>query len=115
MNLKIVILVYVLIPLLGSCQNGTIQQQDVIHTIIVPDTVDCSFVPKELPRIENENGVFNPNGYNKIYNHMDKVWQEGEFKKGKLYNGTLYNYNSDGTLLRGFTYEKGLQSSESSK
>jgi len=113
MDIKVAILVvHLLVPLLGSGQNDTIIKRNVTNTVIIYEASDCSFTPKKLPRIENENGVFNPNGYNKIYNYLNKVWQEGEFSNGKLYNGKLYIYDSDGMLLKIFTYAEGLQSDE---
>jgi len=39
-------------------------------------------------------------GYNKIYNNNSEIWMDGEFKGGKLWNGKLYNYDSDGILLK---------------
>ena len=39
-------------------------------------------------------------GYNKIYNDNNEIWMDGEFKGGKLWNGKLYKYNSDGILIK---------------
>ena len=74
---------------------------------------NCTFKGKEIPYIQNEdsvsmqfdslrikNGVFNPNGFNKIYNYNDEVWQDGEFRNGKLWEGKIYIYDSDGILLK---------------
>lgn len=43
---------------------------------------------------------FKPNSYNKIYNDDDELWMDGNFKDGKLWNGKLYKYDSDGILLK---------------
>jgi antitoxin component YwqK of YwqJK toxin-antitoxin module len=40
------------------------------------------------------------NGYNKIYNENDEIWMDGEFKGGKLWNGKIYKYSSDGLLAK---------------
>lgn len=39
-------------------------------------------------------------GYNKLYNKADEIWMDGEFKSGKLWDGKLYKYDSDGILLK---------------
>ena len=43
---------------------------------------------------------FNRDGYNKLYNEDDELWMDGEFKDGKLWDGKLYKYDSDGILLK---------------
>lgn len=50
----------------------------------------------------------NPNGYNKIYNEDNELWQEGTFKEGKLWNGNVFIYDADGILLKTEIYEKGV-------
>lgn len=55
---------------------------------------------------------FNPNKYNKIYNKNEEVWQDGDFKKGRLWDGKVYEYDSDGILLRVKVFKKGIYHSE---
>lgn len=43
---------------------------------------------------------FNRDGYNKLYNKNDELWMDGDFKSGKLWEGKLYKYDSDGILLK---------------
>ncbi|UKN00911.1 hypothetical protein K6119_14340 [Paracrocinitomix mangrovi] len=43
---------------------------------------------------------FNRDGYNKLYNSDDELWMDGQFKSGKLWEGKLYKYDSDGILLK---------------
>ncbi|MCB9224677.1 MAG: hypothetical protein R2780_00130 [Crocinitomicaceae bacterium] len=43
---------------------------------------------------------FNRDGYNKLYNDDDELWMDGDFKAGKLWDGKLYKYDSDGILLK---------------
>ncbi|MBD3636140.1 MAG: hypothetical protein HUJ25_02265 [Crocinitomicaceae bacterium] len=47
-----------------------------------------------------KSGKFNRDGYNKVYNSNDELWMDGEFKSGKLWDGKLYKYDSDGILLK---------------
>lgn len=42
---------------------------------------------------------YKKNGFNKIYNNNSDLWMEGMFKNGKLWDGRLYKYDSDGNLL----------------
>lgn len=50
---------------------------------------------------------FKENGYNKIFNDNDDIWQDGEFRNGKLWDGKLYEYDSDGILMRVRVYKEG--------
>jgi len=54
---------------------------------------------------------FNPNGYNKIFNEYGKVWQEGTFKNGALWEGKTYVYDKAGILLRVKVYSGGAYQS----
>ncbi len=55
---------------------------------------------------------FKPNGYNKVYNENDEIWQDGDFKNGKLYDGKVYEYDSDGILLKVRVFKNGYYNSD---
>lgn len=55
---------------------------------------------------------FQKNGYNKIYNDNDELWMDGEFKNGRLWNGKLYKYDSDGILLKIEIWKEGKYHSD---
>ncbi|MDH4474063.1 MAG: hypothetical protein QE487_15755 [Fluviicola sp.] len=55
---------------------------------------------------------WNPDGYNKVYNEDDEVWQDGIFKEGKLWEGKLYVYDRDGILLRVKVFKNGVYHSD---
>ena len=55
---------------------------------------------------------FKSNGYNKVYNSDDELWMDGEFKKGKLWDGKLYKYDSDGILLKIEIWKNGAYHSD---
>lgn len=62
------------------------------------------------PKISNPNtkGVtFFPEGYNKVYNSNDELWLDGNFQKGQLYDGKVYEYGSNGLLKRVKIYKEG--------
>lgn len=66
----------------------------------------------ETPKVESGSGgpsgtsgdtkgkTFQKDGYNKVYNSNDELWMDGKFKSGKLWDGKLYKYDSDGILLK---------------
>lgn len=56
--------------------------------------------PSGTSGIIKDGKSFNRDGYNKLYNKNDEIWMDGEFKNGKLWNGELYKYDSDGILLK---------------
>lgn len=55
---------------------------------------------------------FAPNGYNKVYNSNDEIWQDGEFRNGQLWDGKVYEYDSDGILLRVKVFKNGVYHSD---
>ncbi len=50
---------------------------------------------------------FKPNGYNKLYNKNQEIWQDGYFKNGRLWDGKVYEYDADGILLKVKVYKEG--------
>ena len=55
---------------------------------------------------------FMPNGYNKVYNLNDEIWQDGDFRSGALWNGKLYVYDEDGILLKVRVFKNGYYNSD---
>lgn len=53
-----------------------------------------------------------PNGYNKVYNEDDEIWQDGVFKEGKLWDGKVYVYDRDGILLKVKVFKGGVYHSD---
>ncbi len=56
--------------------------------------------------------VFDKNGYNKVYNDDEELWLDGKFKNGKLWDGKLYKYDSDGILLKIEVWKNGKYHSD---
>lgn len=52
--------------------------------------------------------VFLPNGYNKVYNANEEIWQDGLFKNSILWDGKVYEYDKDGILLNVKIYKNGV-------
>lgn len=55
---------------------------------------------------------FQPNGYNKLYNSNDEIWQDGNFKNGLLWDGKIYEYDRDGILLKVKVFKNGMYHSD---
>lgn len=51
--------------------------------------------------------TWKPDGYNKVYNEDDEIWQDGVFKEGKLCDGKVYIYDQDGILVKVMVYRSG--------
>ena len=77
--------------------------------------VDKNF-PKEYPPKVNsprtKGSMFQSNGYNKVYNSNDEIWQDGEFRNNRLWDGKVYEYDSDGILLKVKVFKEGLYHSD---
>ncbi len=68
------------------------------------ESIACSYPATKTITITK----FRPNGKNKVYNEDNRVWQEGQFKNGKLWDGKVYVYDRDGILLQIEIYKDGL-------
>jgi antitoxin component YwqK of YwqJK toxin-antitoxin module len=77
--------------------------------------VDPGISKETAPKVTKPktNGIkFEPNGYNKIFNKNDEIWQDGNFKNGLLWDGKVYEYDRDGILLKVKVYKNGLYHSD---
>ncbi len=96
--------------------NGTVKNRELkeIENIKVPE-VNIKNTKDVSVKIQNpivKGGKFQPNGYNKVYNLDDEIWQDGDFKNSRLYNGKLYVYDRDGILLKVKIYKEGYYHSD---
>ena len=92
--------------------NGSIKQQlnivggkiEILKIIDKPTAaINPVFEDEFPPKITNPitKGVrFIPFGYNKIYNDNDEIWQDGDFKEGRLFDGKVYVYDKNGILKK---------------
>jgi len=81
----------------------------------ITPVVDPGQSRERAPRINQPrtNGTpFKPNGYNKVYNANDEIVQDGDFKNGVLWNGKIYEYDSDGILLKVRIFKDGFYNSD---
>jgi len=69
------------------------------------------YAPKSF-EINTKGVKFQPNGYNKIFNSNDEIWQDGDFKNGQLWDGKIYEYDRDGILLKVKVYQRGTYHSD---
>ncbi len=74
------------------------------------------YKPKDpAPKVSTPNtrgAIFQPNGYNKVYNDNNDIWQDGNFKNSMLWDGKLYEYDKDGILLKVKVYKNGTYHSD---
>lgn len=68
--------------------------------------------PKIAPNPKTKGVKFQANGYNKVYNANDEIWQDGNFKNGQLWDGKVYEYDRDGILLKVKVYKNGVYHSD---
>ena len=95
--------------------DGSLGKSEVKEMVSPPIKIK-DILPKETttrviaPKIKD--GKFNPNSYNKVYNSNEELFQDGEFKDGRLYNGKMYVYDEDGILLKVKIYKEGVYHSD---
>lgn len=96
--------------------DGTVAKSEPKDMVNPPITVkDPGASVEGAPIISNpivKGGKFQPNGYNKVYNTEDEIWQDGDFKGSRLYNGKVYVYDRDGILLKVKVYKNGVYHSD---
>lgn len=95
----------------GSIKNREIKREEVIKPILVNPDKSGELAPK-ITRPIVKNGRFLPNGYNKVYNEDDEIWQDGDFVDGRLFDGKLYVYDRDGILLKVKVFKNGIYHSD---
>lgn len=77
--------------------------------------VDPGQSKEQAPKIgtpRTKGTTFKPNAYNKVYNDNDEIWQDGDFRNGRLWNGKVYEYDSDGILLKVKIFKNGVYHSD---
>lgn len=91
------------------------EQREMVNpavTVVDPGMVDPVPAPSVGPSPRTKGEKFQANGYNKVYNKNDEIWEDGDFRGGKLWDGKVYEYDSDGILLRVKVYKNGIFHSE---
>lgn len=98
----------------GVDEGGVVKKEPVRPMISVEDPGASKVTSKPVvaPIIQDNGGKFNPNGYNKVYNKNRDIYQDGIFKDGRLFDGKLYVYDSDGILLKVQIYREGKYHSD---
>ncbi|MFT5777603.1 MAG: antitoxin component YwqK of YwqJK toxin-antitoxin module [Crocinitomicaceae bacterium] len=95
----------------GSIEKS--EQRDRVNPPVTTVTPGASREPAPVVNKPRTKGArFQANGYNKVYNTDDEIWQDGEFKSGRLWDGKVYEYDSDGILLKVKVFKKGVYHSD---
>lgn len=95
----------------GSVEKS--EQKEMVNPAV--KLVDPGMSKEMAPKVSSpkmKGSKFQPNGYNKIYNANDEIWQDGNFKNGQLWDGKVYEYDRDGILLKVKVYKNGLYHSD---
>jgi antitoxin component YwqK of YwqJK toxin-antitoxin module len=96
--------------------DGSVAKSEQKEMVSPAITVKDPGVSKETaPKAVNpkmKGAKFQSNGYNKIYNANDEIWQDGNFKNGVLWDGKVYEYDRDGILLKVKVFKNGLYHSD---
>lgn len=98
----------------GVDEGGVVKKEPVRPMVTVEDPGASKVTSKPVvsPIVQDNGGKFNPNGYNKVYNKNRDIYQDGIFKDGRLFDGKLYVYDSDGILLKVQIYKEGKYHSD---
>lgn len=95
----------------GSVAESEIKEM--VHPVVKVEDPGAS--KEKAPKVNSPRtkGVkFQPNGYNKVYNDNDEIWQDGEFRNGQLWEGKVYEYDRDGILLKVKVFKNGVYHSD---
>lgn len=95
----------------GSVKTSEVKEMSSPKVVVTPSTASTEQAPKIAKPIV-KGGKFQPNGYNKVYNTDDEIWQDGDFKDGRLHNGKVYVYDRDGILLKVKVFKNGIYHSD---
>jgi antitoxin component YwqK of YwqJK toxin-antitoxin module len=96
--------------------SGEVTQSTQIAAKTPVVKTEVSNKPKDpAPKVSSPNtrgAIFLPNGYNKVYNDNNDIWQDGNFKNSMLWDGKVYEYDKDGILLKVKVYKNGTYHSD---
>lgn len=96
--------------------NGIVEKSEyhemVSPAVVVKDPGASREKPPVIPQPRTKGAKFQPNGYNKVYNTNDEIWQDGEFRNGTLWDGKVYEYDRDGILLKVKVFKEGFYHSD---
>lgn len=96
--------------------NGEVEKSEIHEMVSTPiKVVDPGASKERAPKIiqpRTKGSKFQPNGYNKVYNTNDEIWQDGEFRNGQLWEGKVYEYDRDGILLKVKVFKEGVYHSD---
>lgn len=96
--------------------DGAVEKSEKREMVSAPVTpVNVGASKEQAPKVgqpRTKGSIFKPNGYNKVYNSDDEIWQDGEFRGSRLWDGKVYAYDSDGILLKVKVFKKGVYHSD---
>lgn len=95
----------------GSVEKS--EQRDMVNPEVkVTNPGASKETPPKVSSPRTKGVKFLPNGYNKVYNNSDEIWQDGNFKNGQLWDGKVYEYDRDGILLKVKVFKSGVYHSD---
>ena len=80
--------------------NGEVESREDIEVKEDVKELDTGSGGPSAVGADTKGKAFEKDGYNKVYNTDEELWMDGKFKRGKLWDGKLYKYDSDGILLK---------------
>jgi len=96
--------------------DGSVIEIKPVAPVNPPVTAENPSASKEkAPKVDiirTKGAEFKPNDYNKLFNSDDEIWQDGYFRNGSLWNGKVYEYDSDGILLKVKVFKNGVYHSD---
>jgi len=95
--------------------EGAVERSEQKEMVSAPVKVKVEVSKENAPKIgqpRTKGAKFQPNGYNKVYNDNDEIWQDGEFRNSQLWNGKVYEYDRDGILLKVRVFKEGVYHSD---
>ena len=81
-------------------------------TVVVPEVGGSQEKAPSIDVVRTKGAEFKTNGYNKLYNSADEIWMDGDFRNGTLWDGKVYEYDSDGILLKVRVFKLGVYHSD---
>lgn len=100
--------------LIEFAEDGSVIKTELFELVTTDasEFISTEKAPLPVDPIKTKGIKWNPEGYNKVYNEDDEVWQDGIFKEGLLWEGKVYVYDRDGILLRVKVFKNGVYHSD---
>lgn len=93
-------------------QIAKVEKFKPVNKVVSKPIKEKKIVPPHVDKPNTRGATFNSNGNNRIYNENDAIWMDGMFRNGQLWDGKVFDYDSNGILIKVRLFKNGVYHSD---